>query len=98
MTGSLKPRPCVVCGTPTLDRSHPHYTPRCAVWLPCGLRRNAGRARPRPEIEVIAQALELGHPVEPRDVLLAMRRDAERKRLRGVSLSATRSRHTIGRR
>lgn len=92
MTRSLKSRPCVVCGTPTLARSHPYNTPRCAVWLPCALRRNAGRARPRPETEVIAQPLELGHPVEPHYVLLAMRRDAERKRLHHATLKASRSR------
>jgi hypothetical protein len=41
---------------------------------------------------VIAQALELGHAVDPRDVLLAMRHDAERTRLRAATLTAGRSR------
>jgi hypothetical protein len=88
----LKARPCVVCGTQTLDRSGPYNTPRCAVWLPCALRRNAGRSRPRLESEVVAKALARGHPAEARDVLLAMRRDAERKRIRDASLKSPRPR------
>lgn len=78
-----KPRACVVCGALTLDRSGRYSTPRCAKWLPCALRRNAGRARPRPESEVIAEALKLGHPVRNDDVLMGMFRDAARRRQRG---------------
>jgi len=68
----LMSRPCIVCGTPTLDRSEPHRDPRCAQWLPCALRRNAARARPRPVTVIVAEAIELGHPV-PREVLVAMK-------------------------
>jgi hypothetical protein len=64
----LKPRPCIICGIPTLDRESQYRDPRCAEWLPCALRRNAGRARPKPEAVVVTEAIKLGHPL-PQEVL-----------------------------
>jgi len=65
----LRPRPCVVCGMPTRDRTQPHNTPRCTTgefhWIECAMRRNEGRARPKPPSAIVAQAREHGHPVPP---------------------------------
>lgn len=58
-----KPRACIICETPTMDRSAPYNDPRCSDWLPCALRRNAGRARPKPEGPIIAEGIEKGCPV-----------------------------------
>lgn len=46
-----KPRECVVCGEPTMNRTQPHNTPRCpsSEFEACATRRDAGRARPRTE-------------------------------------------------
>ena len=61
----LKPRPCIICGNPTLDRPGQHKDPRCADWLPCALRRNQQRARPKPVSKIVAEAIEKGHPIPP---------------------------------
>lgn len=58
-----KPRPCIICGTPTMDRSAQYNDPRCSTWLPCALRRNEGRKRPKPREQIIEQAREAGHPI-----------------------------------
>jgi hypothetical protein len=58
-------RPCIICETPTTDRSQPYNDPRCAEWLPRALRRNQARARPKAVSQVVAEAIELGHPVPP---------------------------------
>jgi hypothetical protein len=42
-----KPRECIVCGHPTMDRTQPHNTPRCADFEPCATRRDASRKYPR---------------------------------------------------
>lgn len=61
-----RPRPCIVCGKLTLDRSPPYSTPRCAgEWLACALRRNQGRAYPKTVETIVAKALAAGHPVPP---------------------------------
>ena len=56
----LKPRPCIICGTPTIDRAGRYNHPRCSEWLPCALRRNQGRARPKPVSKIVAEAIEKG--------------------------------------
>lgn len=47
--GAKKPRPCIVCGIPTMDRSTRHNDPRCADFEPCATRRDAGRRYPKTE-------------------------------------------------
>lgn len=69
----LKPRPCIICGTPTLDRASQYKDPRCNEWLPCALRRNQQRARPKPVSTIVAEAIEKGHPV-PHELEWAVRR------------------------
>ena len=56
----LKPRPCIICGTPTLDREGQYKHPRCSEWLPCALRRNQQRARPKPVSKIVAEAMRTG--------------------------------------
>lgn len=78
-SGRRKPRSCVVCGTPTLDRTPPYNTPRCTTgefhWIECAMRRNQDRARPKPPSAVVAEARSHGHPVPP--ALLIYERIAE---------------------
>lgn len=44
-------RPCIICATPTADRSGTvgwrRHTPRCADAVACAKRRDDARARPR---------------------------------------------------
>lgn len=69
----LKPRPCIICGTPTLDRAGQYKDPRCSEWLPCALRRNEQRARPKPVTKIVAEAIEKGLAIPP-ELYWAVRR------------------------
>lgn len=48
---------CIVCGTETTDRSYrgKRWHWRCKDVEECAVRRNAKKARPRPEAEVRAE-------------------------------------------
>lgn len=80
-TGACKPRPCIICGLPTLGRGAQYGDPDCReageTWIACALRRNAQRARPKPVSKIVAEAMGAGHPIPPELGLYQRRAERE---------------------
>jgi hypothetical protein len=89
---ALKARPCIICGIPTVERTEGYKHPRCSDWLPCALRRNAERKRPKPVSKVVAEAIEADHPV-PAELFWAVTSAHRRGWITDAQAAAFRSAH-----